>query len=125
MELIYTVTELSSDSIVTFSCKFFRIVPEIVPEETILQCERMSDLKLFPRHNSSCPNFIRLHFKATVFKTEHVSFLGEDARQESDNGPTQKSPVCRSVAAIKERVFLLAMTVDVTVDPNLFFFSLS
>lgn len=81
MKLINTVTEGPTDSVVAIFRKLFGIVTEIVAEKTIFQCERMGDLELLPSYHAACPDFIRLHLKATVFKTKHVGFLSENAGQ--------------------------------------------
>ena len=64
--------------IVLRECSTF-ILAQIVAVETVLQCERVRDLELFPGDNTRCPDFVRLDPEATVFVVEHVGLLRENA----------------------------------------------
>lgn len=85
----------------------------------------MRYVKLFPSNHSPCADFVRFDFKAAIPDVEHVTFLCEDPRKQSHDGPAQKSTIGGSVAAIKESILLFRVAVDVAVDPDLPFLNLS
>ena len=85
----------------------------------------MSDLELLPSYDSGCTDLVGLHSKSAVLIVEHVCFLGEDSWKQPDNGPTEESAICSSIATIKERIVLFRMAVQIAKDPDValvFFF---
>jgi hypothetical protein len=85
----------------------------------------MSDSKLLPGNNAASSDFVWFNFETTIFEIEHMRFLCENSRQESNDCPAQETAICCCIATIEERILFLTVTMDITVNPNLSFFSLS
>lgn len=78
----------------------------------------MSDLELFPGDYSTSSDLVRLDLKSAVFKVKHMSFLSKYSRKQSHNRPAKKTTICCCVTTIEERISLFAVTMKVTIDPN-------
>jgi len=79
----------------------------------------VGDLELLPGDDAASTHLVRLYFESTVLEAEHMGFLGEDARQQAHDGPTQEAAVSCCVAPVEKRILFLAVAVEVTVNPNL------
>ena len=79
----------------------------------------MRDLELLPCHHPPSAYLVWLHLESAVFVMEQVGLLCIDAWQYPHNCPREEPTICSSVAPIKERVLLLGVAMDVTVDPDL------
>lgn len=81
----------------------------------------MRDLELLPCNHTTSPNLIGFNFESTVFEVEHVSLLSEYSRKKPHNRPAKKTAVRCCVATVEERIGFFAVTMDVTVNPNVSF----
>lgn len=118
--------ELEANILIVFfgECPAF-ILSNIVAIKAVLQRERMRDLELFPCHNSRSAYLIGLNSESAIFVVKHVCLLGEDSWKQPDDGPTEESAICSSIATIKERIVLFRMAVQIAKDPDMalvFFF---
>ena len=77
----------------------------------------MRDLKLLPRHDATCADFVRLDFETAVPVVEQVRLLGVDSGQNAYNCPAEEATIRCRVAPVEEGVLLLGVAVDVAVDP--------
>lgn len=98
-------------NIVTFCENLTFRLAKVIAVEAIFKRERMRDLELFPSYNPRSSDFVRFNSEPAVFIIEHVGFLCEDPRQQSDDGPTQKSTIGCGVTSVEKTILFLGMTV--------------
>lgn len=114
------VTEFSAYTVIVIFWKLSAVIlTEIVTIKTIFKSETVSNWKLFPGYNSTSTYFVRLNFKSTIFKAEHMCFLRENSGEQSYNGPAKKATICSCIASIKKRILFFAVAVQITIDPDL------
>ena len=67
----------------------------------------MSDLELFPSHDTARSNLVRLHLEPTVLVAEKMCLLSENPGQDSHDGPTKETAIGRRVASVEEGILFL------------------
>lgn len=93
-------------------------VANVVPQEAVFQSKGMSDQKLFPCDDSACANLVGFDLEPAILVVEEMCLLSKDPRKQSHYCPTQEPSICGRVAAVKERVVLLAVSMQVAVNPD-------
>ena len=83
------------------------ILTEVKAIEGVFKGERVGDLKLFPRYNTTRADLVGLHFETAVFVAKQMSLLSEDAGQDSHDCPTEEATICRRIATVEKGILLL------------------
>ena len=79
----------------------------------------MGYLELFPHYYTTCSYFRLFDLEATGPVIEHMRVFSKDPRQQPYYRPGQEATISSRVAAVKERVFLFGMPVQVAVNIDL------
>jgi len=79
----------------------------------------MSYRKLLPSYDPGRSDLVRFYSELAVFIVEHVSLLGEDAGEQTDNCPAEEASIGGGVAAVEEGVLLLGVSMEVAKYPYL------
>lgn len=89
----------------------------VIPIETVLKSEGVHHFEFFPNDNTSRSKLASINTEATRWKANVLGPTGEKPGQQSHLSPCGKGrTLVGCVAAIKERILLFAVTVDVTVN---------